>query len=500
MATGLLNAADAWFQNPGMGYYPGQTSAGPTSMQEAGWGSMTQGGQMAQDFASGMGSSFNDMLSNPYMVDPSAGPQTEWNNIGQGPQVGSWQIQGGGPQVQGSMIGQGPQVQGSNVNAQMMGAGQQIGAAPQVGEASMNMFQNPYLTKSIQAGMGQNNRNFSENVMPGVDTGANMAGAAGGSRHGLAQGIAMGKLNQANLDMSSQMNERAYNQGMSNFLGQRSQNLGAQTTNAGNWMQGNLANQSANLQAQGMNMNDALARAQGNQSAGLQGQMANQANSLQAQGMNQNQWLQSQLANQSTGMQGQIANQANWLDLQKANQSAGQQGEYANQNQWGQNERANQQAMLAGSNANANNWLSGQQGNQNYMSNMMSQMPGMMNAYGQSMMAPGTAMANAGNQQWGIAQNQINGEMNRWNWQRDMPANRINQYGGMINMAQGGGASAMPGYTAPPGMDWGQGMAGLGNAAMNIPWNQGGGAPTGGYSNNGGGDWFNPGNTIGYQG
>ena len=183
--AGMLPAINAWMQQDPAQYFQGNTVAGFTPMQQQAWGSQMQGANNIQQAGSGMMGQF------------AQGPQ----------QLGSQSIGVGG---------------------------------------GMNMFNNPYLQNSIQAGMQQNNQNFARNVMPGITD--QYSSQPGSARSGIAQGLAMGDLNQQNLNMASQMNQQAYDQGMQNHLNQRNQNIGV--------LQGN---QQANLSA-----------AQGNQQAGMQ--------------------------------------------------------------------------------------------------------------------------------------------------------------------------------------------------------------------------------------
>jgi len=455
MTYGLYPSGGAVFgQMPQ--YFPGSTAAGANPMLEQSWGQMQSGGQQAADFANTMGGMFQNAFQNPYMVDPNNMPSTSAQQIGAGPQVQ-------GSYVQGPMVGQGMQVQPGMVSglpqiqaSEIAGTGEratadQVGNVPQVGLAGMDMFNNPYLQNSIQAGMDQNNLNFDRNVLTNLDQSAIGAGASGGSRHGLAQGLAMSDLNQQNLNMASQMNERAYNQGMSNFLGQRGQDLGAQTTNAANNLQSQLANQGANLQAMGLNMGDTLQRALANQSTGMQGQLANQGNWLDMMQGNQQAGLQGQLANQGDLLSRNLANQSTAMQGYMANQNMDMQGQLANQQQWGQNQRSNQQYDLASQLANQSNWLSGMQGNQDYMSSLVGKIPSMMSGYGNAMMMPGAMMNSAGMQQQQMAQNQLDSEVQRWMWQQQMPWNQVNNYGNVLTqgagMAAGGTPAQVPNYS-----------------------------------------------------
>ena len=83
--SGYAPAAQAWFQNPGMGYFPGNPVAGFNPMQKSAWGALQSGGQMGQDFAKQMGGAFMGMVNNPYNIDPSQIPGVNAQQIGQGP-------------------------------------------------------------------------------------------------------------------------------------------------------------------------------------------------------------------------------------------------------------------------------------------------------------------------------------------------------------------------------------------------------------------------------
>jgi hypothetical protein len=108
---------------------------------------------------------------------------------------------------------------------------------------------NPFLTNTAMTGLGmgvqpfnsqwydqlsqslwnQGNRNLTENVLPQINTGAQLAGQYGGSRQGQAQGLAMDRMNQSVFNALAP----AYAQGYEN-----SQNRGVQSGQAA--MQGLL--------------------------------------------------------------------------------------------------------------------------------------------------------------------------------------------------------------------------------------------------------------------
>jgi len=105
--------------------------------------------------------------------------------------------------------------------------------------------QDQNLQGAIGAGMRQINQNFQENIMPGINTGAALSGTSGGSRQGIAQGIAARGANQTAADFTQKMQSQAFNQ-----------------------------NQQRNLQAQQAGAQQQLGAYQG---LGQQGAMANQA-------------------------------------------------------------------------------------------------------------------------------------------------------------------------------------------------------------------------------
>lgn len=84
-------------------------------------------------------------------------------------------------------------------------------------------------------------QNFNEQVMPGINQGAMMAGQYGGSRQGVAQGIASRGLAQSIGDMQAGMYNNAFNTAQSNMYG---------TANALNNQAGQNAQFNSNLQLQ----------------------------------------------------------------------------------------------------------------------------------------------------------------------------------------------------------------------------------------------------------
>jgi len=119
--------------------------------------------------------------------------------------------------------------------------------APTGGDSATS---NPYLQNQADAITNQVNRNLQNNILPGINSQAQAAGGYGGSRQGIAQGLAIGQTNQdlsnalAGLYGQQYQNDQnlglGYTQAMNNFYTQNRQldqsglQLGANLINAGN--------------------------------------------------------------------------------------------------------------------------------------------------------------------------------------------------------------------------------------------------------------------------
>ena len=72
-------------------------------------------------------------------------------------------------------------------------------------------FSNPYLGQQANALQTQANQNLQYNLLPGVNSGAQAAGGYGGSRQGIAQGLAIGQTQQGLSSALGNMYSTAYN-------------------------------------------------------------------------------------------------------------------------------------------------------------------------------------------------------------------------------------------------------------------------------------------------
>lgn len=85
---------------------------------------------------------------------------------------------------------------------------------------------NPYLDQLINTGLRQTNQQFQENVIPGIRGEASQAGQVGGTRQGIAEGIAGRGLVDAQQDMITRLLSADYEAGRQE-RGQALQQLGA---------------------------------------------------------------------------------------------------------------------------------------------------------------------------------------------------------------------------------------------------------------------------------
>jgi hypothetical protein len=110
--------------------------------------------------------------------------------------------------------------------------------------ADFSMFgNNPYIKQQAQNIQDQSNANLNNNVMPAIGQGAQVAGQYGGSRQGVAQGVAAAQAQNGINAAQANLYSNAYGQDQNFYTAQRGQDqagvqLGANIYNMGN--QGNL--------------------------------------------------------------------------------------------------------------------------------------------------------------------------------------------------------------------------------------------------------------------
>lgn len=201
---------------------------------------------------------------------------------------------------------------------------------------------NPYLDRQADAITGMMTRNLNENVMPDIRSGAIAAGQYGGSRQGIAEGLAASRMNQdlapalANLYGGAYENAQqrmagtatGINEQAANFASQNAANtIGNQQFNTGIGFQNrdnDLRTQEYNTDVGFRNNANDLNTQQFNANLGLQ----NRANDLNTQQFNSNLGLQ----NNQQEMDRSAQSMQNVLDGAQLTSGGiqGQQTQYAN--------------------------------------------------------------------------------------------------------------------------------------------------------------------------
>jgi hypothetical protein len=109
------------------------------------------------------------------------------------------------------------------------------------------MTQNPQLDAMVNAAQTRTAQNFNEQVMPQISTNALANNAYGGSRQGIAEGLAADRLQQQMGDIATGMYGQAYESGQNRALQGGSTQAGLNTNvnlaNSAQDLQGQLANQ-----------------------------------------------------------------------------------------------------------------------------------------------------------------------------------------------------------------------------------------------------------------
>lgn len=96
-------------------------------------------------------------------------------------------------------------------------AGQLPGAIDYGLNGARDVNNNPTLQGAIQAAIRPNTENLNENILPGIRTQSVSDGGYGGTRAGIAEGLAIAKANQANVDAAANITSDAYKTGQDTF-------------------------------------------------------------------------------------------------------------------------------------------------------------------------------------------------------------------------------------------------------------------------------------------
>ena len=227
----ILKQSQNLYNNYTPQYYPNSTVAQQSPWTQQGLGNLAGfgGSQYNQNVLGGAQQSQGNLLSasNPYS-NPVYGA-----GLQQLPQNLNYLS---GIQQQGSQgLQQAPTTDVQGLSGQT--TGNTAGALnSQLNQTPGN---NPYVDELVQRTLAQNTRNFNQSVMPQIDNASQIAGGYGGSRQGIAQGIATQGLNDSNANAATQIYTNQYNQDMQRQL--QATGLGAQ-----------IAGQASNVQLQGL--------------------------------------------------------------------------------------------------------------------------------------------------------------------------------------------------------------------------------------------------------
>lgn len=212
---------------------------------------------------------------------------------------------------------------------------------------NVGAYMNPYIQNVEQAALSRL-EGATQQAVNRLGDQALQARAFGGSRQGIAEGIALGEASRSAGELSANLRSQGYNQAAA-----------LMQADAQRALQADLANQQANLAAGTTSAQLAQQIALANQAAGMQAgttsaqlaqqaNLANQATGMQAGTFNAQQALQAQQLNQAAGLQGQqLRNQTAGVlsNLGAASQAARQLDTGVLQNIGAQRQAMNQAAL-----------------------------------------------------------------------------------------------------------------------------------------------------------
>lgn len=293
--------------------------------------------------------------------------------------------------VQAAQIGAPQNVQAGQVGASQINAPRQNNL--DLTSAYQNFIygdqgKNPYLLESLKAGSDLTNQQYAStvdtltnslqrNVLPGLRSNAVLAGQVGGSRQGIAEGLALSDYTKQLSDAGRQLalansantlaqQAGSFNQGQDRALS-ATQSLGAlqygvAQQNAQLAQQAALANQGANLQAGLANQGAGLQAGTSNAQLAQQAALNNYAGQQSAAAQSSAQKQQANLANQQVGNNAAQFNANQIQQANLANQALSQQNNQFNAGLGNQTSLANLQAMLGTNSLNSANQATGMQG------------------------------------------------------------------------------------------------------------------------------------------
>lgn len=277
----LFSEAGKLYQQGGQKYYPKDTVAGVNPQLQQSWGDIGRYSQQGSGMAlNGQMAALNAAQGNAY--SPTLQLAQGYQPAMTGGIAGSLGVN----QAQGQVLGRTAGNTANALNANLAGAGTQANVGfTQTDAAGQNLnsylsnalsgqgTMNPYLEQLVQGQAQTATRAFNDNVLPSIRGEAGAAGQPGGTRAGIAEGIATSRLGEDITNITNQLYSNAFDRG-----------LETQNTAAG--LVGNSQDSRAQqqLQAQELGINSGIQRGQlANQAAQTAGQFGQGA----SQGYNQ---------------------------------------------------------------------------------------------------------------------------------------------------------------------------------------------------------------------
>jgi hypothetical protein len=472
----------------GRGNSPGVMPEAAAMYQQGGWSPEMQA--LLDSYQTGAGQVWENAFTPEYLNSGSALNQAiqagEWDFTPQGPQQINAPVVdptynqfqpnaeaatynaatvGGPQQINAQMIdsslfspGGAPQVEGGGFSPASMAAAYNSGYRPEGQVAdfmSGGAYENKFLDGMYGAAARRVTDTFNESILPGIASDFAGSGGIGGSRQGIAEGLAAKEATQALTDLANNMYGDAYNLG-----------FGAMSDLVGNQQMGDINRfaQNADMQ-QGANLNNANWA----QQAASQGS----AQAYGASGQNAANWLTGQ-GNILGALQ---SNQGADLAAQTSNTAYGQASDFANQNalnqagQWNAGNLTQNSQFNTGLGADiaAQNTLIGNQTDQfNANNNMTAQMQNAGNQLAYNPQLAAANQQNLGNRVDGMGlptaplanyTGAFQGMMGAQQMPNAYDWNNLNNYSSVINQAAGQGSQMTGGYTPSP---FGMAQMGLG--------------------------------------
>jgi hypothetical protein len=407
--------------------YQGQLTAGFAPEQEAAFQFAQAGIGATQPMFNQAFQTASDVAQyNPNFVAPS---QVGVMNVGAG-QTGFERV--AGPSVRALGVGA-ERIGGAGVEAQNI-------TAPNFLQGNVGAYMNPFIDNVENAALSRL-QGATQTAVNRIGDQAVQARAFGGSRQGIAEGVALGEAARSAGELSANLRSQGFNQA--------SALLQADQQRA---MQAALANQQANLAAGTTSAQLAQQAALANQQTGLQAGLANQRAFLDAGTTSAQLAQQANLANQQAGMQTGQFNVDRGLQASLANQRANLEASQINAQQMLQAQQLNQQAGL--------------QGAQQRLA-AANQLAGLSTDFQRSRQLDAALLENIGAQRQAMQQSALDEAYARFQEQQNYPIEMLNLRLGATSATPYGTTQSGTQFV-PRGNSFLQGLGTVGSAASGI--------------------------------